>query len=166
MSVRIDYTRRADAAPLQAMSALSGYLETAGLDAGLRQLLELRISQLNGCAYCVDMHTKDLRAGGETELRIALLPVWHEADVYSDAERAALAWAEALTRIQAGDDLSHAYAALGPHYSEAEILQLVFTVIAINSWNRLNIACASPAGSYKPGDHEARLLGALRRLTG
>ena len=66
----------------------------------------------------------------------------------------------------AGDDLSHAYAALGPHYSEAEILQLVFTVIAINSWNRLNIACASPAGSYKPGDHEARLLGALRRLTG
>lgn len=166
MSIRLDYTRHAEAAPLQAISALSGYLHASNIDPVLQQLMELRASQINGCAYCVDMHTKELRALGEEELRIHLLPVWHEAEVYTEAERAALAWTESLTRLHSGDDLDPAYTELARHFPTETILRLTFVVIAINSWNRLNVACGMPAGSYQPGQHEERLLGALRKLTG
>ncbi|MCH8505043.1 MAG: carboxymuconolactone decarboxylase family protein [Ectothiorhodospiraceae bacterium] len=166
MSIRVDYTQQAEAAPLQAMSALSGYLHTTDTAPALRQLMELRASQINGCAYCVDMHTKELLTLGEEPLRIDLLPVWHEADVYTPAERAALAWTEALTRLQSGDDLDPAYTELARHFPAATILQLTFTVIAINSWNLLNVVCGMPAGNYRPGEHEPRLKAALERLTG
>ncbi|MCC5859066.1 MAG: carboxymuconolactone decarboxylase family protein [Ectothiorhodospiraceae bacterium] len=166
MPIRLDYTTHADPVPLQAMSALSGYLHTSGLDPSLMQLIELRASQMNGCAYCVDMHTKELRAMGEEPLRIDLLPVWREADVYTDAERAALAWTEALTDLGAGGDLEAAFAALARHFPEKDMTRITFTIIAINGWNRLNVAFGMPAGSYQPGQHEQRLLGALRKLTG
>lgn len=166
MRIRLDYTKEADPTPLQAMSALNGYLHASGLDPALMQLIELRASQMNGCAYCVDMHTQELRALDEETLRIDLLPVWREAHVYSDAERAALAWTEALTDLGAGGDLEAAYAELARHYPKKDITRITFTVIAINGWNRLNVAFGMPAGNYRPGQHEERLLGALRKLTG
>ncbi len=166
MRIRLDYTKQADPAPLQAMSALSGYLHVSGLDPVLRQLMELRASQINGCAYCVDMHTKELRALDEDALRIDLLPVWREAHVYSEAERAALAWTEALTDLAADGDLETAYAELARHYPEKDITRITFTIIAINGWNRLNVAFGMPAGNYQPGEHEERLINALERLTG
>ncbi len=166
MSIRLDYTKQADPIPLQAMSALSGYLHTCGLDPALMQLIELRASQMNGCAYCVDMHTQELRALGEEPLRIDLLPVWREADVYSEAERAALAWTEALTKPGAGQALEAAFTALARHFPEKDIFRITFTIIAINGWNRLNVAYGMPAGTYRPGQHEQRLLSALRKLTG
>lgn len=166
MNIRLDYTKQADPAPLQAMSALSGYLHASGLDPALMQLIELRASQMNGCAYCVDMHTKELRAMGEEPLRIDLLPVWQETDVYTDAERAVLAWTEALTKLGAGRDLETAYTALARHYPAQDITRITFTIIAINGWNRLNVAFGMPAGTYQPGQHEERLRGALLKLTG
>ncbi|MBS0486562.1 MAG: carboxymuconolactone decarboxylase family protein, partial [Proteobacteria bacterium] len=110
-------------------------------------------SQINGCAYCLDMHSKDARAAGETEQRLYLLDAWREAPFYSARERAALAWTEALTRI-AGNDVPDAlYAEARQHFSDKELVDLSLAIIAINGWNRLAIPFRSQAGTYQPGAH-------------
>ncbi|TGG91704.1 carboxymuconolactone decarboxylase family protein [Natronospirillum operosum] len=164
MTVRLDYLKHAAPEPLTALSGLSGYVHHSGLDPQLMQLVQLRASQLNGCAYCVEMHTLDLEALEEKPARLYLLPVWREADVYTEAERAALAWAEALTQLHVGQDLDADYQALTQHYSPQTILQLTFAIVAINGWNRLSVAFGRDTGTYQPGDLDGFLAQALARL--
>lgn len=166
MTQRLDYFRASAPEPLKALSALSGYLRESGLDPALRELLELRASQLNGCAFCIDMHTKDLKALGESEARLYLLSAWREANVYTAAERAALAWTEALTRLDSGQDLQALYDALARHYSEPRILEITFAVVVINSWNRLSVGFGREPGDYQPGDLERAQKQALAALRG
>lgn len=164
MTQRLDYVRHADPEPLQALSALSGYLHHSDLDPVLLQLLQLRASQLNGCAFCVDMHSLDLKALGEDGARLHLVPAWHESDVFTPAERAALAWTEALTRLQPGQDLGPLYQAMEAHFDNAAILRLTFAIVAINGWNRLSVAFGKRTGQYRPGDLDATLTRALNTL--
>jgi AhpD family alkylhydroperoxidase len=128
---------------LAPMFALEEYLKTSGLDPALVHLLKIRASQINGCAYCLHMHTSDALAGGETAERIFLLDAWRESHLFSDRERAALAWAEALTRISETHAPDADYEALTAHFSEAEIANLTLAIATINSWNRLSIAFRS-----------------------
>jgi AhpD family alkylhydroperoxidase len=128
---------------------LQVYVDGSGLDRLLLELVKTRASQINQCAYCIDMHTKDARAAGETEQRLYGLTAWREAPYYSERERAALAWTEAVTRI--GGDVDDAiYDAARAHFNDKEIADLTLAVIAINGWNRLAIPFRTPAGSYKP----------------
>jgi len=123
----------------------------SGLEKKLLDLIRFRVSRMNGCAYCLDMHSKDARAAGETEQRLYLLDAWHEAALYSERERAALAWTEAVTRIgdtHAPDEL---YEATREHFSEEELVNLTLAVVAINGWNRMAISFRAEAGSYRPG---------------
>lgn len=137
---------------MRAMFGLNGYLAKSGkIEKNLLHLLELRVSQLNGCAYCIDMHSKDLRASGETEQRLYLLDAWRESPVYTDRERAAFAWAEAVTFITNGHVSDEVYEETKKHFSEEEIVDLTFAVTTINTWNRLNIAFRTPAGTYEVG---------------
>ncbi len=156
MTVRLDYLKHADALPLQALTAISGYLHESDLDPQLLALIELRASQLNGCAYCIDMHTKDARAAGETEQRLYALAAWRETPFYSERERAALAWAEALTRISDGgvsdDDYRHAR----QQFTEKELVDLSLAVVAINGWNRLAIPFRTAPGTYHPSRPKVR----------
>ena|SRR5436190_15868777 len=132
----------------QAMLALQDQVETSGLEHSLIELVKLRTSQINGCAYCLDMHSKDARALGETEQRIYALNAWRETPFYTDRERAALEWAEAVTRVSVDQVPDRVYDAVAPHFSEAELVALTFAVVAINSWNRLAISFRAPVGSY------------------
>lgn len=164
MTIRLDYIKHADPEPLTALAALSGYLHQSDLDPTLLQLVQLRASQLNGCAYCVEMHTLDLKALNEQPQRLYLLPVWREVDVYTEAERAALAWAEAVTQLPAGQELENHYQALTQHYSPQTILQITFALVAINSWNRLSVAFGRDTGVYQPGDLDDFLTQALSKV--
>ncbi len=150
MEMRIDYGRVAVEAG-KAMLGLEHYVRDSGLERPLLELVKMRASQLNGCAYCLDMHSKDARAAGESEQRLYVLPAWREAPFYSPRERAALAWTEALTLISATDITDELYAATREHFSEKELVDLTMAVITINGWNRLSIAFRSPVGSYQPG---------------
>jgi len=146
MRPTIDYAK-ANPRALAAMRALQEHVNRCGLEAPLLELVKTRASQINGCAFCVDMHTKDARAGGETEQRLYLLSAWREAPFYSERERAALAWTEALTRIERGvpeDD----YRLAREQFTERELVDLSIAVIAINGWNRLAIPFHTPAGTY------------------
>lgn len=136
---------------VQAMLGLSGYLAKSGLEKNLLQLVEFRVSQINGCAYCLDMHSKDLRAGGETEQRIYLLAAWRESPVYSERERAAFAWAEAVTLVGENHVSDNVYEVASKQFSETELIDLTLAVVAINGWNRLNVAFHTEAGGYQPG---------------
>jgi AhpD family alkylhydroperoxidase len=137
---------------MRAMFGLNGYLAKSGkIEKNLLHLLELRVSQLNGCAYCIDMHSKDLRASGETEQRLYLLDAWRESPVYSDRERAAFAWAEAVTFVTNGHVSDEVYEEVKKRFSEEEIVDLTFAVTTINTWNRLNIAFRTLAGTYEVG---------------
>jgi AhpD family alkylhydroperoxidase len=142
----------AQAAPgaLQAMYGLETYLRGCGLESELVHLIKMRVSQTNGCAYCLDMHSKDLRAAGETEQRIYMLDGWREAPLYSDRERAALAWAEAVTRVTEGHVPDDAYEEARRQFNETELANLTLAVTTINAWNRLAIAFRTPAGAYQP----------------
>lgn len=132
------------------MLALSTAVHKSGLPAGLIDLVHYRVSQINGCAFCLDMHSKDLRARGETEQRIYMLSAWREApELYSARERAALAWAEAVTRLRNREVPDEVYDQAREEFSEAELAQLTLSIVAINGWNRLNIAFRTPAGHYK-----------------
>jgi AhpD family alkylhydroperoxidase len=131
------------------------YVQHSGLEASLLHLIKMRVSQINGCAYCLDMHSKDLRAEGETEQRIYLLDAWREAPFYTDRERAALAWAESVTLVSQTHVPDEDYEAARAHFSEEELANLTLAIIAINGWNRLNVAFRTPAGSYKPGAFSA-----------
>ena len=131
------------------MDALDQYLNTCGLDEGLLHMVRLRASQINGCAYCLDMHWKDLRAIGETELRLYSLDAWRECPYYSDRERAALAWTEAVTMVTNGHVPDSIYEDVRRHFSEKELADLTLALAAINAWNRLSIAARLVPGKYK-----------------
>jgi AhpD family alkylhydroperoxidase len=131
---------------LEAMLALSKAVQKTGLAPQLIDLVNYRVSQLNGCAYCLDMHSKDLRARGETEQRLYMISVWREAPhLYSDRERAALTWAEAVTRLE-NQVPDAVYDVASREFSEAELIQLTLAIVAINGWNRINVAFHTPAG--------------------
>ena len=134
----------------KAMLALSQAVERTGLAPQLIDLVNYRVSQLNGCAFCLDMHSKDLRARGETEQRLYMISAWREMPrLYSSRERAALAWAEAVTRLEDQQVPDAVYDAARKEFSEAELAQLTLAIVAINGWNRLNVAFRMPAGNYK-----------------
>src|SRR5689334_14790246 len=134
----------------KAMLGLEQYLHRCGLEAPLIHLVKMRASQINGCAYCLDMHSKDLRALGESEQRIYLLDAWEESPFYSERERAGLAWTDALTRITDGHVPDDVYERVRAHFSEKELVDLTLVVTTINAWNRLSIAMRSVPGSYEP----------------
>src|ERR671928_41366 len=138
---------------MKAMLGLSAYLSKTGLEKRLLELLDFRVSQINGCAYCLDMHSKDLRAAGETEQRLYMLDAWREAPLYTERERAALAWAEAVTKLEKNNVPDDVYEEALCQFSEEELVDLTMAVIAINSYNRINIAFHTPAGDYVPGQH-------------
>jgi len=140
---------------VQAMLKLSGYVAQSGLEQSLLGLLEFRVSQINGCAYCLDMHSKDLRAAGETEQRLYLLEAWRESPFYTDRERAALAWAEAVTLVTEDHVPDEVFAQVREQFSEEELANLTLAVVAINGWNRLNIAFRTMPGSYQPATARA-----------
>jgi AhpD family alkylhydroperoxidase len=134
----------------KAMMALTQAVEKTSLSPQLIDLINYRVSQLNGCAFCLDMHSKDLRARGETEQRLYMLSAWREAPhLYSSRERAALAWAEAVTRLENQQISDAVYDMTSKEFSDVELTQLTLAVVAINGWNRLNVAFHTPAGNYK-----------------
>lgn len=137
---------------LRALNGFHSYLSKSTIDPKLQHLIYIRVSQINGCAFCLDMHTKDLRVMGETEQRMLMLGAWHDASrLYTARERAALAWAEAVTLIAKGPVSDAVYAETATHFTEQEMAELTICVIAINSYNRLNVAFQTPAGDYQPG---------------
>jgi alkylhydroperoxidase AhpD family core domain len=137
----------------KAMLGLDGYLHGSGLAASLLELVKLRASQINGCAYCIDMHWKEARAAGESDQRLYGLDAWREAPYYDERERAALEWTEALTRITDGHVPDEVFEAVRPHFSERELVDITWAVAAINAWNRVAIAMRSVAGSYRVRSH-------------
>lgn len=150
MEKRIDYGRVAPRA-LQAMYAMERYVrEETELEREIIELVKLRASQINGCAYCIDMHTKDARALGMSEQRLYLLSAWREAPFYSDRERAALAWTEANTLVSTFGVSDELYSEARAQFSEKELVDLTMAVNAINSWNRLAIGFRADVGSYEP----------------
>ncbi len=148
MEQRLNY-REASPSVFNAMIHIVQTLHKSGLEESLMNLVDIRASQINGCAWCLDMHTKDALALGETEQRLLLVPVWREAQCYTDRERAALAWTEALTEICNTRDVpDDVYEMARAQFSEKELVDLTLAVIAINGWNRLNVAFRTPVGDY------------------
>lgn len=134
------------------LQKLEKYVKSSGLEADLVELVKLRASQINGCAYCIDMHTKDARTHGESEQRLYAVSAWHEAPFYNERERAALAWTEAVTLVSKDHVPDEVYNEARKHFSEKELVDLTLAIITINSWNRLAISFRTPADSYQP-DH-------------
>jgi AhpD family alkylhydroperoxidase len=149
MEERIHYTKVSQGA-YHALFELEKYLHECGLGEPLLNLIKLRASQINGCAYCLDMHWKDLRAIGEDEQRLYSLDAWEESPYYSDRERAALAWTEAVTRVSESHVPDEVYEKAKKHFSEKELADLTVVVAAINMWNRLAIAGRTTPGKYQP----------------
>ncbi|PTL75230.1 carboxymuconolactone decarboxylase family protein [Vitiosangium sp. GDMCC 1.1324] len=140
----------------QAMLGLEKYLGQCGLEEGLLHLIKLRASQVNGCAYCIDMHWKDARALGETEQRLYGLDGWRESPYYTARERAAFEWTEAVTLVTNGHVPDSVYQAVRPHFSEKELGDLTLAIATINAWNRLAISMRTKAGDYKPTVHHRK----------
>jgi len=140
----------------RAMVGLEEYVRTSGLEASLLELVRMRASQINGCAYCLDMHSKDARAEGESEQRLYVLNAWREAPFYSDRERAALAWTEAVTLVSQTHVPDDVYDEARKYFSEQELVNLTLAVVAINGWNRLAISFRAEAGSYQPKKKQIR----------
>jgi AhpD family alkylhydroperoxidase len=135
-----------------ALMGLQTVVNESGLEAPLLELVKLRASQINGCGFCIDMHTKDARVAGETEQRLYLLDAWREAaHLYSARERAALAWTEAVTLVSTGHAPDEVYEEARAQFADAELVKLSLAIVAINGWNRLNIGFRTPAGAYRPG---------------
>ncbi len=149
MKARMDF-RKASPPGEKAMAAFHAFVHKCGLEQTLLELVKLRASQINGCAHCIDMHTKELRADGESEQRLYLLDAWRESPFYSDRERAALAWTEALTLVTEGHVPDEIYDAARAQFSEEELVNLTLAIVAINGANRLNIAFRTIPGSYRP----------------
>jgi AhpD family alkylhydroperoxidase len=139
---------------MRAMAGMERYVQNSGLERPLIELVKLRASQINGCAYCIDMHTKDARVAGETEQRLYGLSAWHETPFYSERERAALAWTEALTLISESHAPDALYEEVRQHFSEQEMVSLTMAIITINGWNRLAIGFRTVPGSYEPRKRE------------
>jgi AhpD family alkylhydroperoxidase len=152
MEQRLNYAENGHDA-LRAMYGLEMYLKKSSIEPMLLHLLKFRISQINGCAYCLDMHSKDLRAGGESEQRLYLLDAWRESPFYTDRERAALEWAEALTLVTEGHVPDEVFQIVKKQFSEKEIIDLTMAVVTINSWNRISIAFRTTPGTYQPGQY-------------
>src|SRR5512132_518192 len=146
---RFDYTKAVPEA-FKAMMALSTYVHRSGLERPLATLVVTRVSQINGCAYCIDMHTKDARAAGETEQRLYALSAWRETPFFDARERAALAWAEALTALGENGASDEIYNEAGKHFDERQLVDLTLGIVAINGWNRLAIAFRKVPGTYQP----------------
>ena len=153
MAPRIDYTKVGSGA-LRAMYGLEKYLAESSIEKPLRELIKVRASQINGCAYCIDMHWKDVRAGGETEQRLYGLVAWREAPYYSERERAALAWTEELTLVAEHHVSDKLYEQTRRQFSEQELVDLTLAVVTINAWNRIAISFRSEAGSYQSPAHK------------
>lgn len=153
MKQRIDLLEKGQKV-IKALGGLSVYLAKSSLEPQLINLIDFRVSQINGCAYCLDMHSKDLRAAGETEQRLYAIAAWREAPFYSERERAALAWAEAVTRLNDGNVPDDVYEEARRQFSEEELIDLTVAVTTINTYNRINIAFRTPAGDYQPGQWE------------
>src|SRR5262245_50148077 len=149
MEPRIDHMKSGRGV-YEAMLGLEKYLNQCGLEKSLLDLMRLRASQINGCAYCIDMHWKDLRALGEGEQRLYGLDAWRESPYYTERERAALAWTESVTNVREGHVPDEVYEQVAKHFSEKEIADLTLVVVSINGWNRLNIAARTVPGTYKP----------------
>jgi AhpD family alkylhydroperoxidase len=149
MQPRIDHRKIAPGA-VQAMLGLEEYVRRSGLEPALLDLVKTRASQLNGCAYCIDMHTKDARARGESEQRLYELSAWRETPFFSPRERAALAWAEAVTLIADGHVPDDVYEEVRRSFSEKELVDLTLAIVAINGWNRLAISMRAVPGTYQP----------------
>ena len=149
MQSRIDY---ANVAPdgAKAMWALENYVHSCGLEASLLELVKFRASQINGCAYCIDMHTKDARARGETEQRLYALSAWRETPFFTDRERAALAWTEAVTNVAQTNVPDNIYELAREHFSDKELVDLTMAIVAINGWNRLAVSFRKVPGTYRP----------------
>lgn len=145
----MSYTKAAPGA-YEVMSQLQRYVDNSGLERSLLELVKLRASQINGCAYCIDMHTKDARANGETEQRLYGLSAWHEAPFYSDRERAALLWTETVTLVSQTHVPDEIYEEVREQFDEKEIVDLTMAVVAINGWNRLAIGFRTVPGTYQP----------------
>lgn len=154
MKARLDPRKVAPEA-MSAMSDLHRYVGKCGLDHGLLELVKLRASQINGCAWCMDMHTKELRAAGETEQRLYLVSAWRECPFYSERERAALAWTEALTLLTDGNVPDDVFDAARKQFSEEELVKLTLAIVAINAANRINVAFRAVPGSYQPAARRA-----------
>ena len=153
MEPRISYGKVAPGA-YKAMMGLETYANNCGLERSLLDLVRLRASQINGCAYCIDMHSKDLRAEGESDQRLYLLNAWRESPFYTDRERAALAWTEAVTLVTNGHAPDDIYEQARQQFSEEELVNLTLAIVAINGWNRLNISFRTVPGSYQPAHHK------------
>lgn len=154
MEARINIMEKGQRA-LKAMYGLNGYLAKCSIEKKLLDLINYRVSQINGCAYCLDMHSKDLRAEGETEQRLYMISAWREGPMYTDRERAALAWAEAVTKLTNQDVPDEVYEQVRKQFSEEEIVELTMATNIINCYNRLNISFRVPGGSYQVGQHAA-----------
>ncbi|MCP3098059.1 carboxymuconolactone decarboxylase family protein [Myxococcus sp. K15C18031901] len=148
-SQRFDVTKVAPGI-YSALLGLEKYLHQCGLEERLLHLVKLRASQLNGCAYCIDMHWKDLRALGESEQRLYGLDAWEESPYYTDRERATLAWTEAVTRLTEGHVSQAVYQQVRPHFTDKELADLTAAVATINAWNRMAIAARVLPGTYQP----------------
>jgi AhpD family alkylhydroperoxidase len=149
MEARIDYLK-VDRGVFHVLLGVEKYLHGCGLEARLQDLIKLRASQINGCAYCIDMHSKDARALGETEQRLYELDAWRETPFYTERERAALEWTEAVTRVSETHAPDAAFEQLKKHFSEKEIVDLTIAVSTINMWNRLAISMRAVPGEYRP----------------
>ena len=141
------------------MLSLEKYLHQSAIEEPLRNLVYLRASQVNGCAYCIDMHWKDLRTAGETEQRLYGLDAWEESQ-YTERERAALAWTEAVTRVTEGHVSDEVYEKVRKHLTEKELADLTLAIVAINGWNRLNVAARTGPGAYQPPKRQELQKGA------
>ena len=148
MQPRIEYSKAAPGA-LKAMYGLEAYVKSSGLEPSLLDLIKTRASQINGCAFCIDMHTKEARAKGESEQRLYLLNAWREAPFYTERERAALAWTEAVTLVADGQVPDEVYDQARAQFGEQELVNLTLAVVAINGWNRLAISFRAVPGSYQ-----------------
>jgi AhpD family alkylhydroperoxidase len=149
MAERLNYAK-AFPEGVHALLALGKVINESGLEPSLQELVKTRASQLNGCAYCIDMHTKDARAAGETEHRLYGLSAWRETPFYTPRERAALAWTEAITNIQQGHAPDEAYEEVRKEFNEADLVRLTLAITQINAWNRIAIGFKAEPGSYQP----------------
>ena len=152
MDARLYYAKTAPDG-LKAMFGLEQYVRHSGLESALLELVKIRASQINGCAFCLDMHSKDARAAGETEQRLYALSAWRETPFFSERERAALAWTETVTRVSETHVPNEIYENVRQHFTEKELVDLTLAIVAINGWNRLAISFRTVPGSYQPSKH-------------
>ncbi len=155
MQSRMDYKNAAPGV-FKAMMEMEAYVRHCGLEPALLELVKMRASQINGCAYCLDMHSKDARAAGESEQRLYALSAWRETPFFTERERAALAWTEAVTRVSKDHVPDDVYEWARHEFSEKELADLTLAIVLINGWNRLAISFRSVPGVYQPASRERR----------